>query len=334
MVLIRFANLSDKHAIKVFIDQHWKKNHILVTSDEIFEWQYVDDGKLNFVISEQDSVILGLLGFIENKGFDPLLSSATVWLALWKVNEALAAPATGIKLLRYLEQNLELDLIGTLGISDIAKRIYIALGYKVGELDHFYVGSSNLSEALVSNMTLPFKYLSVEGESLIETDGFTSDIVCNDAQYPSKSRRFLIAKYQMNPFYRYKFLLFQCDTKAVILVGRVINICATKVLRIVDVCGAIDLLLKVAPPLQEYINKNGMEYADLQIFSELIDLSNSQFEKVSDDSGVCIPQYFEPYEKRNAKIGFAFKTDSSKPVTLFKADADQERPNFLCGGDK
>jgi len=38
-----------------------------------------------------------------------------------------------------------------------------------------------------------------------------------------------------------------------------------------------------------------------------------------------VPDHFEPFERRNAPIRFALKTD--RPAVLFKGDGDQDRPN-------
>ena len=46
--------------------------------------------------------------------------------------------------------------------------------------------------------------------------------------------------------------------------------------------------------------------------------------------GLVIPNYFEPFEQKNIDLRFAYKTDQSlPPVRLFKADGDQDRPQFL-----
>ena len=47
---IRFADYEDITTIMRFIDEYWKKGHILARDSELFEWQYVEDGKVNFVL--------------------------------------------------------------------------------------------------------------------------------------------------------------------------------------------------------------------------------------------------------------------------------------------
>ena len=38
-----------------------------------------------------------------------------------------------------------------------------------------------------------------------------------------------------------------------------------------------------------------------------------------------VPNHFEPFERRNATVRFALK--SERPAVLFKGDGDQDRPN-------
>ena len=43
---------------------------------------------------------------------------------------------------------------------------------------------------------------------------------------------------------------------------------------------------------------------------------------------LIIPNYFEPFERKNVDLRYAYKVkESSDPVRLFKADGDQDRPN-------
>ena len=97
---IRFANVDDISQIMCFINSYWKKNHILGTNRELFEWQYCSDKKVNMVIGLDDNQqIQGVLGYIpysntEEKDFA---------LSLWKVKEGTAF--LGVKLLLFLLDN-------------------------------------------------------------------------------------------------------------------------------------------------------------------------------------------------------------------------------------
>ena len=43
---------------------------------------------------------------------------------------------------------------------------------------------------------------------------------------------------------------------------------------------------------------------------------------------IIVPNYFEPFEKKNVKLEIAYKSKSDNYVA-FKGDSDQDRPNVL-----
>ena len=44
-----------------------------------------------------------------------------------------------------------------------------------------------------------------------------------------------------------------------------------------------------------------------------------------------IPNYFEPFVKKNINLGWAIKTNKVKITPMFKGDCDQDRPSLLRG---
>ena len=55
---------------------------------------------------------------------------------------------------------------------------------------------------------------------------------------------------------------------------------------------------------------------------------NLGFLKNNFDENLIIPNYFEPFVNQNIKIDVAIKCDFDDYI-IFKADADQDRPNFI-----
>lgn len=323
---IRFADNADKKAIQCFIDGHWKAGHILAISDDVFDWLYNKNGTVNFVIAEIDSKITGILGFIESNAFDKDINENTLWLALWKVNESAALPATGIRLLKFLEGNKRYASIGTLGITPIAEKIYQALGYRVGTLDHYYIANSTFNQGVISSGIFPYAQLGDTQGNISELDNLPSTGWTSN-QFPCKSLAYLKNKYELNPFYAYKFLMFSVEDRQLILIGKVVTHEGTQALRIVDLFGETSLLKSIATALQEYIERCDYEFVDLLLGSDHLDLTSYGFSKVNDKSAICVPQYYEPFLQKNSSIGFALKYDNAEDFILVKGDADQDRPN-------
>lgn len=62
---IRFATKEEIPFIMKFINEHWKKGHVLATDQELFSWQYINYGKVNFVLGwDTNNDMQGVLGYI------------------------------------------------------------------------------------------------------------------------------------------------------------------------------------------------------------------------------------------------------------------------------
>ena len=62
--MIRFAKPEDAPRIMKFINEHWKKNHILARDEDFFRYFCFEGENLNFVIAEEDNRLMAILGFI------------------------------------------------------------------------------------------------------------------------------------------------------------------------------------------------------------------------------------------------------------------------------
>src|SRR5262245_25517345 len=103
-VIITRSTGDDIADVIHFIDVHWKHNHALVTNRALLDWQHRDpDGGYSFVIARQNGNLVGILGFISTKRFDPTLAAQNVvWLTTWKVRDDAVIAGVGLALLRYL----------------------------------------------------------------------------------------------------------------------------------------------------------------------------------------------------------------------------------------
>jgi hypothetical protein len=101
------------------------------------------------------------------------------------------------------------------------------------------------------------------------------------------------------------------------------------ILRIVDAFGNFKLF---------EISNNFYQYWFERFKSEYLDILNLGIdEKIFFKSGMVkanynktiIPNYFEPFSKKNKKIIFAHNKNIKKKLYVFKGDGDQERPNLI-----
>ncbi len=320
-------NISD---VMKFIDTYWSKNHILSKSKELIDYQHYDNvnEQYNYVVAYNDDMqIEGLLGFIPTNKYS-LVSNSSLWLSLWKTIPG-SSPQLGLRLLGFLEKNVTHNLIGTLGISDEANHIYKILRYKVGIMDHYYIANPNIDNCKVCLNPIISSIDIDENSNITEINENTLKKISFLHEFtPYKNTEYLINKYIKHPIYNYKLLYV--DTIKLILVAREININKTCILRIVDVFGELKNIKKSSNFLLNYIIKNNYEYVDLINYgldSESL-VGNGFIKLNSNNNKTIIPMYFEPFIQENDIVRYAYKTKKEN-VVLFKADADQDRPNRL-----
>ena len=118
---------------------------------------------------------------------------------------------------------------------------------------------------------------------------------------------------------------------AAILIARVCGDGQADCLRIVDLIGDAAYLACVRTQIQALLQSENYEYVDfLEIGLEDQLLRNGGFFDRSKYPDVIVPNYFEPFLRENVDLDCAFKTVvHDAKFIIFKADADQDRPNVL-----
>ncbi len=350
MIRVRIAEADDQKRLIEFIHDHWSETHIFAQRPEVFAWQHLqDDGRLNMVLAEEVDVpeerVLGVLGFIPMGRFAPNLGDRDLLLAIWKVDESAAPPGLGLRLLKYLRSELQPRMIAAIGTSEMVRRIYEVLRYRVGALhqsaifnparrDDLRVAANVPASAFEPAIEVPAEVLELVpfGADASADLRVTIDTL-GEGGLPTKSWAYVEARYLRHPWYRYETRLVRSGGLPVaIVVWRVVRGVGADVLRIVDVIGDTGWLRRAPFALQEEIVRVDAEYIDLMqwgIDSAL--LAAAGFVCVDNHPDMILPNYFSPFEARNVPIELAVKVfdDDEARATLFRADSDQDRPNLV-----
>lgn len=325
-----------------FIDTHWKKNHILTQHRALLDWQYKNkQGGYNFVLATDEfEDVQGIFGYIPTSQFsNSLPKNDDVWLAIWKVREDCNIPGLGMSMLSYAKKLLEVKTFCALGMSDIVKPIYKALGYTLGALDHFVAFSISKSnyefvspvvqpKALHVNTNMTKRELDRSGlESLTEEN--QKKLFCT---FPRKNVEYLINRYVLHPIYSYKiFAIYKHhnDLKTVVVI-RTIDVDNAKIARIVDTFGDSFLNCEYNKCIYSLLDEMDCEYIDCMAHGlDMQDIEHSCFSNIKDTEGLIIPNYFEPLVRSNINLEFAYQTQIQCDFSIFKGDSDQDRPNRL-----
>lgn len=331
---IRYASINDIKPIMDFIKKNWAEKHILANSRDFFLYEFNNEKeKVNFVIAEdEESSIQAILGFIEYGK-----TNANIMTVMWK-SISKKYPFLGVDLLNFLVSNENFRVISSVGINKKTEPIYKYLGYQTGKLNHYY-RLSNKEVYHIADIQQKFR-LNVSRKKeyglrrlytfkdLLEV--FNFETYKNQNPNPYKEPWYIEKRYFNHPVYSYQVYGIEGlkgDLVKSLIICREIEVKETKILRIVDFLGDIENLSYISFEIEQLLKKGDYEYIDFYQYGIREDIMNSAgFIKKIDDV-VIIPNYFEPYELKNIDIHFF--TTNEENILLFKADCDQDRPNYF-----
>ena len=334
----KICEKEDLPRLITFIDTYWKKNHILVRSKEILDFQYYnrETDKYDFVLAEntQTGELDGIRGWIRVDQYDPALAQYDeVWSAVSKVRtdvENNEIKVLGSYLWRYLEKHKG---FGTVGISRFSFAMHTAIRHKTCSLGQYFILNRETKEFKIA--VVPSNYQNpaeakVSNWHLREIEDIytISDDAVSAYYRPFKSKTYLINRFAKHPVYHYHFYgIFDGTDLKAILVGKFVEINGGKILRIVDVLGSLEDVGCLHDDFQTILHESGSEYVDFLCFGiEDAVFQNLGFDKLdTEQDNLIIPNYFEPFEAKNIVINGAYKP--AERYCMFKADADQDRPS-------
>lgn len=341
---IRFCREDEYDDLKEFLRKYWKENHIFVLSKEVFDFQHLDkqNHRYNYVIarSNNDNDIHALLGFVLTSQFDYQIKRTMIWPCIWKNRDDINRKGLGVSMYHYLKNNIDIETISILGISEIALSIYKQWNFTTGKIKQYVMPNFQTEEHLASGLKDVYASFTTKSEDSLELIEITREeyeIIPEDAELfeeyaDYKTKAYYINRFIKHPVYRYHFLAIKDgeQTKA-IMITRVCGDGIRNCLRIVDYIGQIKYISAVKNQLQKYLIDEHYEYVDfVEVGLKDEELIAAGFINRKTYCGVVVPNYFEPFLKENIELDYAFKTISNDvKKVFFKADADQDRPNIL-----
>lgn len=324
---IRYAAYEDIPEIQTFINENWKKNHILARDKILFEWQYTSN-KLDYVLGlDEVGKIQGILGYIS---YDNNVQR-DIALAMWKANSGCSF--LGIKLLMFIMKHESYRVLFCSGINmATTKEIYERMGFTIGRMNQWYrlAKRKQYVIAKIENPYIP-EYSTCDEADLaeyktmdeLETD-FKFDTYVDSNMVPYKSLTYLKRRYFEHPRYEYKvYGVKQAETKAVIVI-RVQECNGSRAIRFVDCIGNIGQIANITRAIDKLLEIKNAEYIDMYEAG----VSGNMLRKAGwinlEETKNIVPNYFSPFEQSNVTVNYC-TTDEN--IVLFRGDGDQDRPN-------
>ncbi|WP_415308651.1 hypothetical protein ABXT47_00695 [Candidatus Pelagibacter sp. Uisw_099_02] len=255
-----------------------------------------------------------------------------MWLTTWIAKKT--ELGVGIKLLMYSIANYKYSKIGTVGCNENVKKIYEYLGFYTGSLTQYYIVNQKIKVYNIGKFRKKYynKFYK-EDSSLNIVSNFNFKKFKKDyhnyVKIFEKNEDYFNNKYFKNPFYKYLVFEFVKKNKLIgYYFARECYYKGSKCLRIVDFFGNIKKIFDCSVSFKKFIETNNYEFVDLYFYGNV--KNNTYFLKNEFNNNTIVPNYFEPFSKKNITINFAImnKKKTSK-FYLFKGDCDQERPNFI-----
>lgn len=326
--MIRFATPTDTPKIMKFINDYWKKNHILAKDENFFKYFYQTGENLNFLISEDKNVINAILGFVPYASI-----KRDILLALWKANHT-SDSLLGMKLLDYFTKNGDVNIVACVGINPKTTiPLYEYLGYTTGKMKHWYRLNPNCDYkiAVIKDKKIPpLKNLLANYKEFLTFEEMTTSMDMekykNSSPKPYKENWYIKKRYFDHPVYKYHaFGILKDDGKVHATFFYRIQECNNScVIKLVDCIGDCKDFSLIGNILDELLQRHKAEYVD--IYEVGVDdefLLQGGFLNVDETENI-IPNYFAPYEAKNVDIHYC-TTDTD--IVLFNGDGDQDRPN-------
>lgn len=340
--IFKLGDIEDYDLIINFINEYWKKDHILTKSKELFDWQHLDTvrHRYNFVLAVERSTqtIAGLIGFILSDIYDVKIQYPIRWGAIWKVREDIAPKGLGICLKYFLEKKVPAPYAAGIGLSEYSREINKKLGEDVGKLKLYYMLNEEKKTGfrLASGVTeKDYSFNTASSCKKINKISF-QDLLDQEEEYyrfipEYKTPLYYMNRYGRHPIYTYDVyeIADNHSAKACIILRqcRAEGACA---LTIVDYIGNGLELEGTYKQFQEILKKYDAEYIsfyELGLFEEGI--AKAGF-KERCFSKIVIPLYFEPLVRENVDIDYHFISDRENCAKIIlKGDADQDRPNRI-----
>jgi GNAT superfamily N-acetyltransferase len=299
--------------LQAFVDEHWRRGHVLARDAELLRWQHrrrSDPDRLAVLAAEEDGRLVAMLGWIE---FDACVGDERV-AGGWMTNWLVVPEARGRKLgLALLERALEADyeLVGALAANAATRHVLGGFGFaEVGMSRWVRVFDGDALRELLDGRDVP------RAPAPAETRGGTGFVgACRDAD-------FLRRRYREHPRFRYEVV----DEQAVYRIETVAGSSA-KVARIVDFLGDEALAARVAGEAE----RAGAVFADFYCASARF---GAPLEAAGFTPDPGLPGRFQPLDFSDRPIVSCFWAAPRLGVDfaggdlyVTRADSDLDRPN-------
>lgn len=330
--IIRMAQAEDIPFIMDFFDCYWEKGCLLSRDRAYFEYEFVVEGIVNFVIAvhRETGTVDAASGLIQCSKNIPHDAFGVMWVC---------KPQSGTKFLGLALNDNICNVSGVRGYTGVGVKSDTGAGVARGlysadvySLKHCYrlaqrsefriagITKVRREEGMISSKKLmPMPTMELL-RSCFDFNALPDVFIYKDAWYVEH-------RYFQHPYFRFNVWGIEESPGNItgFIVGRVVRCNEAACLRIVDFFGPDNALEGIGSELDMIMDAGGIEYTDFYCSGIPREtLRNAGFVIRDEEDENIIPNHFEPYEKKNIDI-----LSIGNVIRLFKGDGDQGRPKRL-----
>ena len=307
-----FLKLNEKHKIKKFLNDHWKKNHILVLRKNLLNWQHIYKKRLAFYCLKKNNEIISCLGII-NQSQNNAFTKQGLGIICSKNKFGI------IDLLNNFMKKKYYTLIA-IGLTKEIIPIYKYFKFKTGELNMYYISNPKIKNNLISKNLEKIQF-DINKFDKIKSLNISS--LSNNIK--KKEYKYVLWRFVNHPIYKYKFLI--SDDKKLKIIYRIIIIKKYKIMRIVDFFGSFNKQKNFVKTLLKFCVNHNYNHIELMHYGhEDKFINKTLFRKKNINQK--LPYYVEPFDNlKKQHLYFAYKSKLNKKIKIVRADADADRPN-------
>lgn len=337
---IRLAKIQDIDNIMNFIGTYWCKNHIMSEDKKLFQYEYEDNGNINFIlaIDKHTNLIEAIFGFIRCSHTNDN-SKKDIWGSMWKVNDSHDnIPLLGIELAKRVFSltgcRMHIGNGANPNTTIPLRKLYF--GDKTVKMKQYYYLNPNRNDykiAIINQNPLSSPLKKDFSTKLVEFFCLSDLKKCFDVErvnaLPYKDNWYIDKRYFHHLYYHYHIYGLSSVSNHVkaIMVTREVKCNGSKILRIVDYIGEHDLFSGLSEEFYTLLTNNNYEYIDFYTYGfKEESILKAGFSLRTEEDKNIIPNYFEPFLQENIDIWAHYKLDGT---LFFKADGDQDRPNKI-----
>lgn len=311
------SNTSDKKEIKKYINKFWKKNHILVKNNKLFDWMYVSTKKkVDFIVNKKNKKIISILGVINNSRDR---SYSEVSLAIWHSTKK----TLGLSIFLQILLDNQVKIIKATTISPNMIPIYKSLGFEVKKFNQYYITNLKSKDQKIS-----VRLKKTNTKYNLKKNTLIFDRIEKLLKIKKKiNKKYLKWRYCLHPVYKYYFL--SDNSYKLILICRIIKINNSKFISVVDYIGSFKNKNNLSEKIVNFLIREKFHHIEfLHYGNEDKYILLSGFRKASINQ--ILPIYTEPFIGLNKiEIICGYKSKISlKKIKIVRADGDADRPNI------